>query len=528
VAKMKGNNLRPPFYTKSLEKLSKLNRKFSVSAWDEGIAVINFILKPGSSTNDTLSDSQKEALAKVKDILLEGSEDQTKHIPADLFANHKRTKHIGNEKTSICPTNSYLLNQFAGVNTESPRKKWKRAINVLRFINRMKIEGRKRTIYRRPSHGSGSFILPEWTMLAPDIQARVARLLSWDSLSKWDFDIFEMEKLTDGKALLFVGWALLSSPHAQYAMAKQLLAQGESNLSLPLFDNMEGYGFIEVFDIPQMTLCNFLRVIMGDYNNEIFYHNSTHAADVLQSVHSIITKIDRNQYIVADLEIFSVLLAAAIHDVGHQGRNNNFHVNKRTKLALRYNDTSVLENMHVASAFSRIMGDDRDSNLDIFEYMQPEQVTACRRQIIGAVLHTDMSKHFSDISKMKGLLMKKEHRDSDAIYGGWEVFPFFLHMADISNQAKHSPIAKQWTDRCLKEFFEQGDEEKKLGLPVSPLCCRLKTDTAESQVGFITYVVQPAYEVLGMMVPRVKEEINPNIEFNLSYWEEVQSKNEKN
>jgi len=426
VAKMKGNNLRPPFYAKSLEKLSKLNRKFSVSAWDEGIAVINFILKPGSSTNDTLSDSQKEALAKVKDILLEGSEDQTKHIPADLFANHKRTKHIGNEKTSICPTNSYLLNQFAGVNTESPRKKWKRAINVLRFINRMKIEGRKRTIYRRPSHGSGSFILPEWTMLAPDIQARVARLLSWDSLSKWDFDIFEMEKLTDGKALLFVGWALLSSPHAQYAMAKQLLAQGESNLSLPLFDNMEGYRFIEMFHIPQMTLCNFLRVIMGDYNNEIFYHNSTHAADVLQSVHSIITKIDRNQYIVADLEIFSVLLAAAIHDVGHQGRNNNFHVNKRTKLALRYNDTSVLENMHVASAFSRIMGDDRDSNLDIFEYMQPEQVTACRRQIIGAVLHTDMSKHFSDISKMKGLLMKKEHRDSDAIYGGWEVFPFFL------------------------------------------------------------------------------------------------------
>jgi len=45
------------------------------------------------------------------------------------------------------------------------------------------------------------------------------------------------------------------------------------------------------------------------------------------------------------------LIAATIHDVDHPGRGNAFLINTRQSLSVLYNDTSVLENHHVALAF---------------------------------------------------------------------------------------------------------------------------------------------------------------------------------
>lgn len=45
------------------------------------------------------------------------------------------------------------------------------------------------------------------------------------------------------------------------------------------------------------------------------------------------------------------LYAALMHDVDHTGRNNMFEINSASKLAIRYNDDSVLENHHSARAF---------------------------------------------------------------------------------------------------------------------------------------------------------------------------------
>ena len=44
-------------------------------------------------------------------------------------------------------------------------------------------------------------------------------------------------------------------------------------------------------------------------------------------------------------------LAAAVHDTDHPGYSNVFLINTKNKMALRYNDKSVLENHHVALAF---------------------------------------------------------------------------------------------------------------------------------------------------------------------------------
>jgi hypothetical protein len=51
------------------------------------------------------------------------------------------------------------------------------------------------------------------------------------------------------------------------------------------------------------------------------------------------------------VEMMSYILAAACHDVDHPGVNNIFLIESRDKLAIRYNDISVLENHHVATTF---------------------------------------------------------------------------------------------------------------------------------------------------------------------------------
>lgn len=43
----------------------------------------------------------------------------------------------------------------------------------------------------------------------------------------------------------------------------------------------------------------------------------------------------------------------------------------------------------------------------------------------------------------------------------------------------------------MEEFFAQGDEEVKLGLPVSPLGDRAKVIPSSSQQGFIEVIVAP-------------------------------------
>lgn len=55
-----------------------------------------------------------------------------------------------------------------------------------------------------------------------------------------------------------------------------------------------------------------------------------------------------------------MLFAAAIHDFEHTGTTNNFHVQTKSRLAMIYNDRSVLENHHLSVAFRLLQNPDID------------------------------------------------------------------------------------------------------------------------------------------------------------------------
>ncbi|CAF4542730.1 unnamed protein product [Rotaria socialis] len=78
-----------------------------------------------------------------------------------------------------------------------------------------------------------------------------------------------------------------------------------------------------------------------------------------------------------------------------------------------------------------------------------------------------------------------------------------LHCADISHPGKPWDIHHTWTQSLMEEFFKQGEKEKDLGLPCSPLCDRENTLIAESQIGFIQYIVEPSFVVMGDMLDKV-------------------------
>lgn len=80
---------------------------------------------------------------------------------------------------------------------------------------------------------------------------------------------------------------------------------------------------------------------------------------------------------------------------------------------------------------------------------------------------------------------------------------FLLHAADLSSTLKPFEEAKEWTTLLYEEFFNQGDTEKQLGLPVSFLCDRSTTNIPNAQFGFISNMVMPTYSLLSILSPDV-------------------------
>lgn len=80
-----------------------------------------------------------------------------------------------------------------------------------------------------------------------------------------------------------------------------------------------------------------------------------------------------------------------------------------------------------------------------------------------------------------------------------------VHACDISHASKPWDLHFRWTEGVLEEFFRQGDLEASMGLPYSPLCDRHTVHVAESQIGFIDFIVEPTMVVCGEMLTKMIE-----------------------
>eukprot|EP01056_Protomagalhaensia_sp_Gyna25_P005550 Protomagalhaensia_sp_Gyna_25__5549@NODE_755_length_2687_cov_148_141239_g593_i0_p1_GENE_NODE_755_length_2687_cov_148_141239_g593_i0NODE_755_length_2687_cov_148_141239_g593_i0_p1_ORF_typecomplete_len328_score50_88PDEase_I/PF00233_19/1_8e25_NODE_755_length_2687_cov_148_141239_g593_i033986 len=70
-----------------------------------------------------------------------------------------------------------------------------------------------------------------------------------------------------------------------------------------------------------------------------------------------------------------------------------------------------------------------------------------------------------------------------------------IKAGDLASSACSWIVHQDWCFRVVEEFYRQGEEEKALGLPISPLCDRTKhrTEYPKSQMGFIEFVSLPLF-----------------------------------
>ncbi|XP_029004477.1 dual specificity calcium/calmodulin-dependent 3',5'-cyclic nucleotide phosphodiesterase 1A [Betta splendens] len=291
------------------------------------------------------------------------------------------------------------------------------------------------------------------------------------NMNMWSFDVFALNEASGDHALKFVFYELLTR-----------------------------YDLINRFKVPVSALLSFLdslEVGYSKYKNP--YHNLMHAADVAQTIHYLLLKTGMVHWL-SDLEIFAVIFAAAIHDFEHTGTTNNFHIQTRSEAAMLYNDRAVLENHHVSAAYRLLQGDDE---MNILVNLPKEDWRELRTLVVEMVLATDMSCHFQQIKAMKSLLQQPDEIDKP------KALSLLLHTADISHPAKRWGLHHRWTASLLEEFFQQGDKEAELGLPFSPLCDRKSTMVAQSQIGFIDFIVEPTFTVMTEMIEKI---VTPLIE----------------
>lgn len=276
---------------------------------------------------------------------------------------------------------------------------------------------------------------------------------------EWDYNIFELEKLSQKRPLFYLG-----------------------------FDILVEFGIINILKTEESTLRSWLSDIERNYRSTNSYHNSTHAADVLQAS-AFFCRNDCMQKCLDPMDFIALLIASICHDIDHPGRTNNFLCNVNDELAILYNDSAVLENHHAAHAFKISV---KNKSVNIFQNLDPETFKCLRKSIISMILATDMTQHFDHYNKFVAVI-KPTFTETGLPEENTLVFPLSqdhkslvlrmaIKCADISNPSRKVALSQEWAHRIVVEYRSQIKEEQTRKLPRSlpPF-----DDIPKSQVMFI-------------------------------------------
>ena len=281
-------------------------------------------------------------------------------------------------------------------------------------------------------------------------------------------------------------------------------------------------GLYESGKVTDEILSLFLKEVRKNYRDNP-YHNFQHVMDVTHGVYRIL-RLTEDRLDLSDNERMSLMVAAICHDMDHPGVNNAYLMHTLDPLAIKYNDSSVLENTHVACLYNMVTSKPQSN---IFANIKDDkQWRDMRKNIIGCILHTDMAHHFKMVSQMDVFYelhanaIEKKQNVFETPEDRQFLMNIILHSADISNAVKPFGIYTKWANCVLEEFFAQGDKEAARGLPKSPMMDRDTTSRSMSQVNFIEFIVGPLYLNLIKILPELSQ-LGINLLHNRKTWGEL-------
>jgi len=274
-------------------------------------------------------------------------------------------------------------------------------------------------------------------------------------------------------------------------------------------------------------LLNFMKMMEMGMRGPKF-HNLCHAADTMSRL-SAIVKIG-GLYNMSNLamkrELTAALVACIIEDYKHPGRTNVFHIKRQSDAALMFNQQHVNQNNSVQLCMAML----RDPECNFIEAWSEEEQHEFRGSVIQLVLGSDMDMHFELLTRFQ----MRVNTETGG-YGGVLASKFFsgcdrrtrlLILQLVVACARHGDpllpheVHKKWVKLKEEEYFEQGDEELKLGLPVSGLSDRSQPGISDprTQIGWFDIIVIPTFQQFCNVFVECDVLLQKCIE-NRSFWE---------
>ena len=309
---------------------------------------------------------------------------------------------------------------------------------------------------------------------------------------------------------------------------------------------LDSFGLIDEKIMPVDKLEPFLVSVANQYLTSTLYHNSLHGADITQTICLFFNNSNAEEVCHTQaIDLLSIIIAALGHDIGHPGLTNTFQINSSSEMAITYNDSSCLENFHLAKLFTTI----RKNETNIFEKLSSQDYKKIRKRMISEILATDMAIHGKVLNNIRSKIpdyLLQERNDKEENNNNIKkfelisdinneettneekqaLFDYFIHSADLGHNTKIFDISLKWVELLSNEFWLQGDKERKMNLNISFLCDRDTTNVPKSQVGFIGGFIIPTYNYLVVMFPTLSYTIE-NAKNNLNRWQKLADEGRK-
>ena len=215
--------------------------------------------------------------------------------------------------------------------------------------------------------------------------------------------------------------------------------------------------------------------------------------------------------------LFTTMIAALVHDCDHPGTNNDFEVKSSSRLALLYNDNSVLENHHLALAFNVLL----DEQYNVFGRWSEETRRKTRKVITDAVLSTDMACHKSLQFMLQARSANAQPFDLANFDDRMDLVRIILHTADIFNAARPQHISSRISKLICEEFRLQVAKERLQGLKVTEwMDVTDRLAECKGELGFTKFVCRSYFQALAACFPGNSQlDFVGAIDANISYWQ---------
>ncbi|VEN34412.1 unnamed protein product [Callosobruchus maculatus] len=274
------------------------------------------------------------------------------------------------------------------------------------------------------------------------------------------------------------------------------------------------YMFADLFGLVNFDKCSLVKFTLTVRKNyrKVPYHNWTHGFSVANSMYCI---IKHSKGVFQPHECLALYIGALCHDLDHRGKNNKFMLDTESPLAAIYS-TSTMEHHH----FNQTVTILQQEGHNIFNKLSNSDY----KQVLGLLKHcilaTDLAVFFPNKARLSSLVQTKtfswtntEHRkllQAIAMTG-----------SDLSASAKPWDIQVETVKVIFEEFYEQGDAERATGRTPIPMMDREQPEQQPaSQVGFLTGICVPCYQLLYALIPETKPMLDM-CQRNLERWRKI-------